>query len=113
MKVKVLYFAGLREQLGTRGEDLEVSPAVTTVAGLRTLLMARGGAWHYSAPSACVGGLAGDSGAAGTAPARNAATASWPSPSTVSGTGMPSTVRPLGAIGGVVMVWCLAPRGEG
>ena len=46
MKVKVLYFAGLREQLGTRGEDLDVSPTITTVAGLRTLLMARGGAWQ-------------------------------------------------------------------
>jgi molybdopterin synthase sulfur carrier subunit len=44
MKVKVLYFAGLREQLGTAGEDLDASP--TTVAGLRTLLMARGGAWQ-------------------------------------------------------------------
>lgn len=44
MKVKVLYFAGLREQLGTSGEDLEASP--TTVAGLRAMLMARGGAWQ-------------------------------------------------------------------
>ena len=44
MKVKVLYFAGLREQLGTPGEDLDV-PA-TTVAGLRSQLMARGGAWQ-------------------------------------------------------------------
>ena len=44
MKVKVLYFAGLREQLGTSGEDLDVSP--TTVAGLRSQLMARGGAWQ-------------------------------------------------------------------
>jgi molybdopterin synthase sulfur carrier subunit len=44
MKVKVLYFAGLREQLGTAGEDLDASPA--TVAGLRTLLMARGGVWQ-------------------------------------------------------------------
>jgi molybdopterin synthase sulfur carrier subunit len=44
MKVKVLYFAGLREQLGTSGEDLEVSP--TTVAGLRSQLMGRGGAWQ-------------------------------------------------------------------
>jgi len=42
--IKVLYFAGLREQLGTAGEDLEVSPA--TVAGLRSMLMARGGAWQ-------------------------------------------------------------------
>ena len=46
MKVKVLYFAGLREQLGRPGEELDVSPAVTTVAGLRTLLTARGGAWQ-------------------------------------------------------------------
>jgi len=44
MKVKVLYFAGLREQLGTAGEDLEL-PA-TTVAGLRSQLIARGGAWQ-------------------------------------------------------------------
>jgi len=44
MKVKILYFAGLREQLGTAGEDLDASP--TTVAGLRTLLMARGGVWQ-------------------------------------------------------------------
>jgi molybdopterin synthase sulfur carrier subunit len=46
MKLKVLYFAGLSERLGTRGEDLEVSPTVTTVAGLRALLMDRGGAWQ-------------------------------------------------------------------
>ena len=46
MKVKILYFAGLREQVGSQGEDLEVSPEVTTVAGLRTVLMARGGAWR-------------------------------------------------------------------
>jgi molybdopterin synthase sulfur carrier subunit len=44
MTVKILYFAGLREQLGTPGEDLDLSP--TTVAGLRSQLMARGGAWH-------------------------------------------------------------------
>jgi molybdopterin synthase sulfur carrier subunit len=46
MKVKVLYFAGLREQLGKPGEDLELADSVSTVAGLRTLLMARGGAWR-------------------------------------------------------------------
>jgi len=44
MTVKILYFAGLREQLGTPGEDLELAP--TTVAGLRSQLMARGGAWR-------------------------------------------------------------------
>ena len=42
--IKVLYFAGLREQLGTASEDLDASPA--TVAGLRSMLMARGGAWQ-------------------------------------------------------------------
>lgn len=46
MKIKVLYFAGLREQLGSSGEDLDAAPAVTTVAGLRTLLMSRGGPWQ-------------------------------------------------------------------
>ncbi len=46
MKIKVLYFASLREQVGTRGEDLDISPEGTSVAGLRALLMARGGAWH-------------------------------------------------------------------
>jgi len=46
VKIRILYFAGLREQVGTRGEDLEVSPEITTVAGLRAQLMARGGAWQ-------------------------------------------------------------------
>lgn len=46
MKIKVLYFAGLREQVGSRGEDLEIPSQVTTVAGLRSLLQARGGAWQ-------------------------------------------------------------------
>jgi molybdopterin synthase sulfur carrier subunit len=45
VKVKVLYFAGLRDQLGKPGEDLDLA-AMTTVAGLRTQLMARGGAWQ-------------------------------------------------------------------
>ena len=46
MKVKILYLASLREQLGKPGEDLEISSAMSTVAGLRTLLMARGGPWQ-------------------------------------------------------------------
>jgi sulfur-carrier protein len=44
MTVKVLYFASLREQVGTPGEELDASP--TTVSGLRALLIARGGAWQ-------------------------------------------------------------------
>ena len=46
MKIKVVYLASLREQLGKSGEDLEIAPATSTVAGLRALLMARGGAWQ-------------------------------------------------------------------
>ena len=46
MKVKVLFFAGLREQLGTPGEELELPSGVSTVAGLRSHLMQRGGAWQ-------------------------------------------------------------------
>ena len=46
MKIKVLYFASLREQVGMRGEDLDISLEVASVAGLRALLMARGGAWQ-------------------------------------------------------------------
>jgi sulfur-carrier protein len=46
MKVKVLYFAGLREQLGSPSEELEVSASASTVAALRTQLMARGGVWQ-------------------------------------------------------------------
>ncbi len=34
MKIKVLYLASLREQLGKPGEDLEIPPATSTVAGL-------------------------------------------------------------------------------
>lgn len=46
MKIKILYFAGLREQLGSSGEDLDAASAVTTVAGLRSVLMCRGGVWQ-------------------------------------------------------------------
>jgi molybdopterin synthase sulfur carrier subunit len=43
VKVKVLFFAGLREQLGTAGEEVELPGGVSTVAGLRAHLRARGG----------------------------------------------------------------------
>jgi molybdopterin synthase sulfur carrier subunit len=46
MKVKVLYFAALREQLGTAGEEIERPAGVATVAALRTHLRGRGGAWE-------------------------------------------------------------------
>jgi molybdopterin synthase sulfur carrier subunit len=46
VKVKVLYFAALREQLGTSGEDLELPSGIDTVAQLRSHLTSRGGAWQ-------------------------------------------------------------------
>lgn len=46
MKVKVLFFAALREQLGISGEDIELPPQVSTVAGLRALLKSRGGPYE-------------------------------------------------------------------
>lgn len=46
MKVKVLFFAGLREQLGTSGEEIELPAELGTVAGLRAHLKARGGAYE-------------------------------------------------------------------
>ncbi len=45
MKVRVLYFANVREKLGRDAEELELPAEVTTIAGLRTHLRARGGAW--------------------------------------------------------------------
>ncbi|HLE66952.1 MAG TPA: molybdopterin converting factor subunit 1 [Burkholderiales bacterium] len=46
MKLKVLYFASLREHLGTAGEEIELPAGVATVAALRSHLMQRGGAWR-------------------------------------------------------------------
>jgi len=48
MKVRVLYFAALREQLGTPGEEVEVPAGVATVAALRSHLRSRGGAWQLA-----------------------------------------------------------------
>jgi len=46
MKVKVLFFAGLREQLGTAAEEIELPAGVGTVAALRSHLRSRGGAYE-------------------------------------------------------------------
>jgi len=43
--ITVLYFARLREALGTGSEQIALSPAVRNLSGLRSLLIARGGAW--------------------------------------------------------------------
>jgi len=45
MKVRVLYFASLREQVGRSKEELELPGDASTVGALRALLQARGGAW--------------------------------------------------------------------
>lgn len=46
MTIKVLYFAALREALGTPAEQVELPDGVTTLAGVRTLIAARGGRWQ-------------------------------------------------------------------
>ena len=45
MKVKVVFFAALREQLGTSAEELELPAGVGTVGALKNYLMERGGAY--------------------------------------------------------------------
>ncbi len=45
MTITILYFAGLREALGTGSETLELPPGVGTAAQLRAWLRLRGGAW--------------------------------------------------------------------
>lgn len=45
MTVKVLYFASLREKLGTGAEEVELPAGVASVDALRAHLRARGGAW--------------------------------------------------------------------
>lgn len=44
--VRILYFARLREALGTASEELELPAGVTTVAGLMAWLAERGDAWR-------------------------------------------------------------------
>jgi molybdopterin synthase sulfur carrier subunit len=46
VKVTVLFFAGLREQLGAASEEIELPSGAATVAALRALLKSRGGAYE-------------------------------------------------------------------
>jgi sulfur-carrier protein len=46
VKIKVLFFANVREKLGTAAEVVELPDSASTVAGLRLHLMKRGGAWN-------------------------------------------------------------------
>ncbi len=43
--IKILYFASLREQLGTGAEELEPPPEVEDLDGLSGFLGRRGGGW--------------------------------------------------------------------
>jgi len=43
MKLKLLYFASLREKIGKDAEEIELPAGVATVAALRNHLRARGG----------------------------------------------------------------------
>ena len=46
MKVKVLFFAALREQLGVSSEEIDLPGEASTVGALRAHLLRRGGAWQ-------------------------------------------------------------------
>lgn len=48
MKVKVLFFASLREKLGRDAEELDLPAGVATVAALRSHLRGRGGVFESS-----------------------------------------------------------------
>ncbi|MBI4756291.1 MAG: molybdopterin converting factor subunit 1 [Betaproteobacteria bacterium] len=45
MALKVLYFASLREALGTAAESFQLPAGIATVGALRAHLEARGDAW--------------------------------------------------------------------
>ena len=45
MRVRILYFASIREQVGTGAEEVDLPAGIATVDGLRHHLRARGGAW--------------------------------------------------------------------
>lgn len=46
MTIKLLYFASLRETLGTGGEEMTLPGDVSNVAGLKAFLAARGDVWR-------------------------------------------------------------------
>jgi molybdopterin synthase sulfur carrier subunit len=45
LKIRILFFASLREQLGAGAEEIELPADVATVSALRAHLKARGGAY--------------------------------------------------------------------
>ena len=49
--INLLYFARLKDDLGSPGESLDLPEGVSTVAALRAHLMQRGGIWNESLAS--------------------------------------------------------------
>ncbi len=45
MRIRVRYFASVREKLGRDAEEIDLPAGVCTIAGLRNHLRSRGGAW--------------------------------------------------------------------
>lgn len=45
MNITLRFFASVREALGTSQESAVLPPEITTVGGVRTHLIGRGGAW--------------------------------------------------------------------
>jgi len=45
LKVRILYFASVREKLGRDSEEIDLPAGVASIAALRAHLRARGGAW--------------------------------------------------------------------
>lgn len=45
MKLKVLYFASLREALGSSGEEIDLPTGVSTAGALRDHIIGRGQPW--------------------------------------------------------------------
>jgi len=48
MKIKLLYFAWLRQEIGSSGEELELPSEVATVDQLTTWLRQRGGGYAHA-----------------------------------------------------------------
>ena len=45
MEINLRFFASVREAVGTASETISVPESVSTVGGVRALLIERGGAW--------------------------------------------------------------------
>lgn len=50
MTIKILYFAALRDALGTSGESLSLPPGVASVGELQRYLADRGASWQALGP---------------------------------------------------------------